>query len=911
MTPERYQRIGQLFHEALELPPEQRASWLDQACGLDTSLQLEVSNLLAHQVESNAFLSRPALNVAADLLAQNLPASLLGRTIGHYQIVSLLGLGGMGEVYLAQDTQLGRRVALKVLAPHFRDQREQLLRLEQEARAASALNHPNILTIYEIGEADDVHFIAAEYVGGERLRECLGRERFEVSKTLDITMQIVAALDAAHRAGIVHRDVKPENIVLRSDGLIKLLDFGIAKLTQRVVQDLGADAPTQQLLITRPGAVLGTVSYMSPEQVRGQTVDTRADEWSLGVLLYEMLTGQLPFAGQTVNDTIAEILRSEPEPPTRLNPEIPVELERIVLKALRKNPEERYQHIKNLLIDLEDLKQALEFQLKLKRTTTHDDLELSSASLRMSTPQKQSSHSAPNLIDQTSKVEHFVNKITQHKHRMVLALTILVMGALAAVYFGYSRYTYPANNAAINSIAVVPFTNQSGDANSEYLQDGLTDSLIISLSRLPQLRVIARTTMLRYKGLEVDLQTVGREVGVRAVLTGRLLQQDDSLIISVELVNVADGAQLWGERYSRRTADLLATQREIAREISEHLQLRLSGEQERQLYKGSTTDNEAFQLYLRGRYSWNKRTADEIKKAISYFQQAIEKDPNYALAYVGLADCYIIQGAFAGTPTTDVLPQAIVAVQQALKLDDSLAEAHASKGFLHIYALEWDEAEREFQRAISINPNYPTAHHWYSEYFRIMRRFPEQAREIKRAKELDPLSPSFGANLGRAYLNLGDTDAAINECKRALELNPNFPLAHHFMGLTYVEKRRYDEAIAEFQQAVESSKRADLFVAGLGIGYAMAGQRAKALELVRELEGKYEKKEATGFDLALVHAALANNDEAIGWLEKDFAGRNMSGLVYVASTIIHQRLGNDPRYQDLLLRMHLTGLRAN
>jgi serine/threonine protein kinase/tetratricopeptide (TPR) repeat protein len=819
-----------------------------------------------------------------------------GTKLGRYEILSLLGVGGMGEVYLAEDTQLGRRVALKVLAPELKDKKELLHRLEQEARAASALNHPNILTIYETGEANDVRFIAAEYVGGENLRECLGRERFTVSKTLDITMQIVAALEAAHQAGIVHRDVKPENVILRKDGLVKLLDFGIAKLAERPVEDLEAEAPTRALVKTSPGMIMGTVGYMSPEQVRGQTVDARSDEWSLGVMLYEMLTGRLPFAGETVSDAIAAILKTEAEPPTNLNPEVPVELERIVLKTLRKDAEERYQHIKSLLIDLRDLKQDLEFEAKLKRTSTHDGLVAPSASWRVTDAQKPS-------FPTNSSAEYIASEIKQHKGGVVL-IAILLVTAIAAAYFGYSRYFNSAGGAAIDSIAVVPFVNQNGDANVEYLQDGLTDSIIISLSRLQQLRVMARGTVFRYKGRDVDPQTVGRELGVRAVLTGRIQQQGDDLIISAELVRVADGTLLWGERYSRRTASLLAMQQEIAREISQHLQLRLSGEQQRQLNKGGTSDNEAYQLYLRGRYSWNKRTADDIKTAIEQFQQAIDKDPNYALAYVGLADCYLLQGTYAGTPTTEVLPGAVAAIERALQLDDSIAEAHASKGFIHLYLLEWDQAEREFQRAITLNPNYATAHHWYSEYFRIRRRFPEQAREIKRAQELDPLSPSMGANLGRAYLNLGDTDAAIKECKRALELNPNFPLAHHFMGLAYVEQHRYEEAIAEFQQAVASSKRADLFVAGLGIGYGMAGKRPEALGIVRELEEKYAKKEATGFDLALVHSALANDDEAIAWLEKDFAGRNMSGLIYIESTVIHQRLHNDPRYQDLLRRMH-------
>ncbi|MDQ3175768.1 MAG: serine/threonine protein kinase, partial [Acidobacteriota bacterium] len=379
MTPERYQRIGRLFDEALDLAPEQRAAWLDEACGADTGLRAEVENLIANHVESEKFLSRPALDIAAALLAQNQHASLLGQKLSHYQILSLLGVGGMGEVYLAEDTRLGRRVALKVLPAELTSNKELLRRLEQEARAASALNHPNILTIYETGEANDVRFIAAEYVGGETLRECLRRERFTVSETLDIAMQIVAALEAAHQAGIVHRDVKPENVILRKDGLVKLLDFGIAKLSEPPAVAGGfntaEEAPTRALVKTSPGMMMGTVSYMSPEQVRGQTVDGRADEWSLGVMLYEMLTGRLPFAGETVSDAIAAILKTEAEPPTNFNSEIPVELGRIILKTLRKDAEERYQHIKNLLIDLRDLKQDLEFESKLKRTSTQDGLE--------------------------------------------------------------------------------------------------------------------------------------------------------------------------------------------------------------------------------------------------------------------------------------------------------------------------------------------------------------------------------------------------------------------------------------------------------------------------------------------------------------------------------------------------------
>jgi serine/threonine protein kinase/TolB-like protein/Flp pilus assembly protein TadD len=911
MTPERYQRIGQLFDEALELAPEQRAAFLEQACSpggdADAGLRAEVEKLLANHVGSEGFLSRPALHVAAAALsAQNQFTSLLGQKISHYQILSLLGVGGMGEVYLAEDTQLGRRVALKVLHAELTDKKERLQRLEQEARAASALNHPNILTIYEIGEANDVRFIAAEYVSGETLRECLGRERFTVSEALDIAMQIVTALEAAHQAGIVHRDVKPENVIVRKDGLVKLLDFGIAKLTEKPVESLTTEAPTRVLIKTSPGMVMGTMAYMSPEQVRGQTVDARADEWSLGVILYEMLTGRLPFAGETVSDTIAAILKTEAEPPTNLHAEIPPELERIVLKTLRKNAEERYQHIKDLLIDLRDLRQDLEFVAKLERMSAHDGLVVPSSRRRVTDSQMPPRGTAPNLIRATSRAEYFVREIRQRRRGVLLGLAILLTVAVAGVYFGFSRYFHEAGGAAIDSIAVLPFINQNGDAATEYLQDGLTEGIIISLSRLPQLRAMARSTMFRYKGREVDPQTVGKELGVRAVLTGRIMQQGDNLIISAELVNVADGTQLWGERYSRRTADLLAMQQEIAREISQHLQLRLSGEQERQLNKDGTSDNEAYRLYLKGRYFWNKRTQEGYQQAVEFFQQATDRDPNYALAYVGLADSHAFLRV-RGQSGRDAYRKAKTIVQQAIEMDDTLGEAHTTLAML-IQDADWDlaEAEKQYRRAIDLSPNYATAHHWYGELLMQMGRVDEGLAHYQRALEIDPLSPAISSDLGMSYYYARRYDRAIEQLQKTIAMDPSFFRAYFYLARVYEQKGQYEKAIADNQRGFlrlgEPSQRIAKITAALREALAVSGDRGywrKRLEISNQTPQLSSEWEC---DIAGIHARLGDKDRAFVELERACQER-LFDLLFLKVAPEFDGLRDDPRFQELLKKV--------
>ncbi|MBA3357344.1 MAG: protein kinase [Pyrinomonadaceae bacterium] len=903
MTPERYQRIGRFFDEALDLAPEQRAAWLAEACGTDTRLRAEVENLLANHAESEKFLSRPAMDIAAALLAQNQHASLLGQKINHYQILSLLGVGGMGEVYLAEDTQLGRRVALKVLPAELVAKKGPLQRFQQEARAASALNHPNILTIYETGEANGVRFIAAEYVGGETLRECLRRERFMVSETLDIAMQVVAALEAAHQAGIVHRDVKPENVILRKDGLAKLLDFGIAKLAQRPVQHLEAEVPTRALVKTSPGMIMGTVGYMSPEQVRGQAVDGRADEWSLGVMLYEMLTGRLPFAGETVSDAIAAILKTEAEPPTNFNSEIPVELERIVLKTLRKDADERYQHIKDLLLDLRDLKQDLDFGAKLKRTPTQGELTVPKSAGRITAEQISSSARFPNAYTK-STAEYLVGEIRQHKLGFMAAIGIFLLIFAGAGWRFYHSGLGQQNSQQISSLAVLPFENGSGDAELDYLSDGMSESLINKLSQLPQLKVIARNSSFKYRGPNVDLLDVANKLGVQAVVMGKVIKQGDQLAVLVELVDARDNKQLWGEQYNRKLSDALAVQKEIAQTVSERLRPRLSGAQEQQLAKSGTSSPQAYELLLRGKYLNEKSGTEPQIKAKEFYQQAIEADPNYALAYAELATSYSVLATNGHIDPKDGLPKAEAAARKALELDEKLPEGHLALGSIFRKQWKWAEAERELSEAVDLNPNLGAAHRARSRHLSVMGRHDEAVAEASRARELDPLSVTVNAYVSYAYLFARRFDEGIAAARSTLELDPTSDFANSMLGYNYAGKGMYREAIESYKKAVEFGDTSTGTQIYLGAAYAHAGEREKALEILRQLRSS--KEYVSPGELPVLLGALGLKDEAFESFERAFAVRDLQ-LSTIAGDPAFDPLRNDPRFADLVRRVGFPG----
>lgn len=825
-----------------------------------------------------------------------------GTRLGHYEIRSRLGAGGMGEVYLAEDTRLDRKVAIKFLNEEFSKDADKLNRFVQEAKAASALNHPNILTVYEIGEMYDKSYIATEFIEGKTLREQLSeQETFQLNSILKIGVQVAEALAAAHQAGIIHRDIKPENIMIRKDGYAKVLDFGLAKLTEKKKSEkISLEGETKALVQTNPGVVMGTVSYMSPEQARGKETDARTDIWSLGVCLYEMLAGKVPFAGETINHTIVSILEKEP----LLLENIPDELQRIIRKALTKDKEMRYQTARDLLIDLKNLRRTLDIQGELERSVIPNKAAAEKATQIYAAGATQEEGKAVKTKDATSvsSLEYAVRQAKGHKLAALIIGVALVGIISAIVYLGFFA---KSNTTQIDSIAVLPFQNTSGDPNVEYLSDGIAESLINSLTQLQQLRVIARSTAFRFKGKDIDPQAVGRDLNVRAVLTGRVRQIADRLNIQVDLVDVATGAQLWGEEYERKVSDIVTVKQAITREITERLRLKLSGEQQQKLAKRDTTNAEAYQFFLRGRYFWNKRTPDGIRRAIAEFQQAIDRDPNYALSYVGLADSYLLLEQYAGTPASETVPVAKAAVDRALQIDDTLAEAHTSLAFVYQSQWRWAEAGEEFKRAVSLNPNYPTGHHWFSSYYLMKRQFDDALIEIRRARELDPLSSVIGTLTGLIYLLKNNPDEAIAECKRVMELDPNFPSAYLVLGWAYFKQRRYEEAIAEFQRAVELSRRTNFYLKDLGYAYAAAGRREDALRIARELEEKYARREALGLDLADVYAGLGDKDKVFAWLERDFQRGSGSQLPTITFNFAFDDLRSEPRYADLVRRMGL------
>ncbi len=831
-------------------------------------------------------------------------------TLSHYRIVSKIGAGGMGEVYLAQDTKLDRRVALKILPADVASSRDRMERFIREAKSAAALNHPHIAQIHEIGEHDGTHFIVMEFIDGVTLREKIHRERTELRKLLKYLQQVAEGLSTAHAAGIVHRDLKPDNIMITRDGFAKVLDFGLAKLVETSDLGLGlsegGEAPTAVMQQhSAPGVVMGTVGYMSPEQARGKTneIDQRSDIFSFGCILFEAATGKKPFAGDSIVKSLHSLIY-EPAPQIKdLNPSAPAELQRIVRRCLAKDPDERYQSIKEVRIELRELRRELETGADFDYTAsppTNTEKALSTDSGLINEATATRSASIPPAL---SSAEYVVQGLKQHKLFAAIALVVLI-GAVGLFAY-YLRGRNP--DVAIDSIAVLPFENKSNAADTEYLSDGLAESLIYRLSQLPNLKVSPTSSVMRFKGKEMDVRTIASELGVSAVMTGRIAERGDNLTISVELVDVRNNKLLWGEQYDRKMSDLLATQREIASTIAQKLQVKLSGTDDKGITKRYTNDNEAYQLYLKGRFYWNKRTGEGIKKAIELLTAATEKDPNFALAYAALADCYVISSNYTGARPADTMPQAKAYAKKSIEIDGTLAEPHAALAMVTWY-FEWDKdgAEREFKKAIELNPNYPTAHHWYSRFLRGVGRPDEAFSEIKRAAELDPLSLIFLNNIAEIYLDRGDLNASFNTCQRMIELDPNFWSAHSVLGIILVKQSRFTEATAEGQKAVEFSNRSSASLALLGYVYARSGRRDEAQSVITELDKKFAEKTADARDLAIVYAGLNDKDKAFEWLEKAYQYRSFQLGNLRLEPLLIEALSSDPRWADLFRRIGLS-----
>jgi serine/threonine-protein kinase len=716
----------------------------------------------------------------------------------------------MGEVYLAQDTTLDRKVALKILPADLAANQDRMRRFVQEAKAAAALNHPNIAHIYEIGESDGTNFIAMEFIDGVTLREKIHQERTELRKLLRFLQHAAEGLAKAHTAGIVHRDLKPDNIMITRDGHAKILDFGLAKLLETKPENAAemGEAATAMMPVqhSTPGVVMGTVGYMSPEQARAKPVDQRSDIFSFGCLLYEAATGRKPFAGDSIVDTLHKIIH-EPAPAiTDFNPSASPELQRVIRKCLAKEPEKRYQTIRDTANDLEELLEEMKGTSDIERSVAPSTSTTTSSATGSTNDGLRAESTASVSQQPASSAEYVVSGIKQHKLAVAIALVVLVVGAIGLGLYLRARKTA----VAIESIAVMPFVNESGNADVEYLSDGMTETLINSLSQIPNLRVKARSSVFRYKGKEIDPKKIAAELNVQAILTGRVVQRGDQLTLNLELIDAQTENVLWGNRYERKSYELVSLQSEIARDVSNKLKTKMSGADAAKVEKNYTANAEAYQLYLKGRFYGSKRTGRDAQKSIEYYQQATTIDPNYALAYAGLAESNWFLALYSYPQVNEVVPKARELARKALELDNSLAEPHSILGVICFnYDRDFACMERETKLAIELNPNYAEGHRRYGLLLQNLGRFEEARIAIRRALDIDPLSPV--TNLQNAQLLFYERkyDESEAQSKKNLELDPNFWYAHWQLFYVYRMKRDYVSAVEELAKVQDARGEPD------------------------------------------------------------------------------------------------------
>jgi TolB-like protein len=839
MTPERHRQIGHIFDQVLEVAPEQRTEFLDHACAGDPSLRSEVESLLSSHEKIGDFITAPAMEVAAKALANVTPTSIRlteGMTLEFYEILALIGVGGMGEVYLARDTQLDRKIALKVLRKELTTEADRLRRFQQEARAVSALNHPNIVTIHEIGRTGRFDYIAYEFVEGETLRRRMERP-LKLAEALDAAAQIAAALVAAHAAGVIHRDLKPENIMVRPDGYVKVLDFGLAKLTEATP---AADFRTQ------PGLIMGTFAYMSPEQARGLAVDARSDIFSFGVVLYEMAAGRRPFEGPTTSDVVAAVLTKEPEPLDRYLEEAPAELQRIVTRALAKNLEARYSNVKDLWLDLKGLKQSVDM----------------AAAFSLSLP----------------------------------AISQRVSGGSAA---------------QIQSLAVLPLENLSGDPEQEYFAAGMHETLITDLARIGVRKVIAKPSADAFKGTRKTLRDIGRELGVDALVTGSVIRANNRLRITAQLVRAESGEVLWANRYERPTGDVLSLQNELVIAIAREVQAKITAEQSAQLAIPRPINPDAHDAYLKGRFLYSSFTslADRklLDEAIAQLEQAIHIDPAYAPPYAALSVAHQASTQISFSPPKDSFPKARAAALKAVELDDSLAEAHAALAQVFLwYDWNWAAAERESQRALELNAaSVHTLTASVEQLLLVKNRFDEAAATSQRILDLDPLNPF--ARLQTIWVSFFSRryDDSIRQGKTFVELWPPAWIGHFFLAMNYAAKQMSRDASAECTKVMEATSGGYVMQA-LGTcvwALGVVGQTAEANRLLLALEKPPPGVWLDPSIMAVAYGGLGDIDRAVAWAEKGIQAR-APNMIYMKVGATWDAMRSDPRFQALLRRMN-------
>ncbi len=800
-----------------------------------------------------------------------------GTKLGPYEVLSPLGAGGMGEVYRARDSRLGREVALKVLPAEYSAEPERLERFDQEARAASALNHPNIVTIHDIGRDGDTAYIAMELVSGTTLRDLLLSGPLELRDAVDLAFQTANGLARAHETGIVHRDLKPENLMITADGFVKILDFGLAKLVPMLTSDI-SEMQTAAAGGTMPGTILGTVGYMSPEQASGRSLDFRSDQFSLGSILYEMVTGQRAFRRDTAGETLAAIILQDPEPVESVNPAVPEPLARIIRRCLSRNLQERYGSTRDLAHDLKNLR------------------EQTLASVSASPPR--SGVTPGPGSPRRSGVTPGPVVIRRRALALRVALGVLVLAAAAAAALLIAR-----KSAAIDSLAILPFANSGGDPEMEFLSDGITESLIHNLSRVPGIRVISRTSAFAYKGRKLDPRSVGKELGVRAVLVGSIAPRGENLAVSTELIDARDNSRMWGEEYNRAASQLLVVQVEISREIASALRPELRKEEQARLIRRSTDNPEAYQLFLKARYFWNQFTEDGLKKSIRYSDEAVQKDPTYALAYITLGEAYGVLGANYWPPR-EAFPKSRAAIERALQIDPSLREAQTALGAYELfYGWNWDAAEKALRRAMETSST-PDPYQVYGYYLWAQGRLEQSIASMQHAVELDPLSPSAGGDLAYTYYFARKYDAAIEHLRKNRELAPGYYQTPMIQGAVYVMQERAEEAIGQFREAISLAGGSPQSLAYLGYGYGRAGRAEEARGTLRQLEELSGQRYVSPFDVALVQIGLGDEDRAFEWLEKAYKERS-TWLITLKVDPIFDKLRADPRFTGLVRRIGL------
>ena len=798
---------------------------------------------------------------------------MLGQLLLHYRVVEKIGEGGQGTVYKVIDTTLDRPAVIKVLPPDLTDSPSNLVRFEREAKLASSLDHPNICTIFGLHKVGDVQFIAMQYVEGRNVRDIVDGKPLDLRRALSITIQVTDALAAAHSRGIVHRDIKARNVMVTPSGTVKVLDFGLAKL----IENPHATSSDPQL--TEVGVPYGTSTYAAPEQAQGLKADHRADIFSTGVLLYEMLAGTWPFRGKTALDVRYAVVYHKPKPIIEARHEDSPALRRIqeiLDKALAKAPEDRYQKIEDMRGDLQEVLREIEVDASVGRTLTD----------------------APRTIAPPRQKRFWTTP------RLITAVAVALLAIVTLTLIAFRRNSAADADSSINSLAVLPFTNS--DPNSEYLSDGITESLIDSLSRVPNLKVKSSSTVFHYKGRETDLRKIGRELGVRALLSGSISQTGDDLSVSVELIDVRDDSHIWGERYGRKVSEVVALPQQITRDVSQRLRSRAENMDHAQLTRDYSPDSEAYRLYLQGRYNWNKRTVEGLQSGIEYFGKAIQRDQDYALAYAGLADCYLLLNVYNVTSADESYPKAEAASRKALSINESLAEAHTALGFVtYRYHLKWAEAEEHFKKAIALNPNYATAHQWYGGYLAAAGRLNEAVVEGKTAHELEPFSLTIYSDYIRDLYYAGQLDEARKESLKLFEMDPSFVRARYELGLVLEDEGKFEEAINEFKLALKQMPDNVTALTALGHAQARAGKRADAEKVIAKLQELAKRQYVSPFQIAVVYAGLDERKLALDWLDKSRDER-FNWLPFLKVDPVFKNLREEPRFVELAKSLGLT-----